>query len=209
MSHFAAWAIAISLAYLGLLFALASFGDRRAEQGRSVIANPYIYTLSLAVYCTAWTYFGSVGVAASQGVAFLPVYLGPTLLALLFLGPVRKILLIAKAYGITSIADFASARYGKSGTVAGLVTIVALLGSIPYISLQLKAVATGIELLFAHDGVSERGRSAPTARFWWRSCSLPLASSSAPVTSMRPSIIRAWCSRSRSRASSNSCVFWS
>ncbi|MCS6877388.1 MAG: sensor histidine kinase [Geminicoccaceae bacterium] len=157
MSQLATLAILISLAYLAFLFALASWGDRRAEQGRSVIANPYIYTLSLAVYCTAWTYFGSVGVAAGQGVGFLPVYLGPTLLALLFLGPVRKILLIAKAYGITSIADFASARYGKSGAVAGLVTIVALVGSIPYISLQLKAVATGIELLLAHDGADAQG----------------------------------------------------
>ncbi|MCS6780207.1 MAG: sensor histidine kinase [Geminicoccaceae bacterium] len=156
MSGVALVAILISLLYLALLFALASWGDRRAERGRSVIANPYVYTLSLAVYCTAWTYFGSVGVAAGQGVGFLPVYLGPTLLALLFMGPVRKILLIAKAYGITSIADFASARYGKSGLVAGLVTIVALVGSIPYISLQLKAVATGIELLLAHDGASAR-----------------------------------------------------
>lgn len=154
MSSLASSAILVSLAYLGLLFALASWGDRRAETGRGVIANPYVYTLSLAIYCTAWTYFGSVGVAAAQGVGFLPVYLGPTLLALLFVGLVRKILLIAKAYGITSIADFASARYGKSGTVAGLVTVVALVGSIPYISLQLKAVAVGIELLLAHDGTS-------------------------------------------------------
>ncbi len=144
--------ILVSLLYLALLFAIASFGDRRAEAGRSVIANPYVYTLSLAVYCTAWTYFGSVGVAAAQGVGFLPVYLGPTLLALLFPVLVRKILVIAKAYGITSIADFASARYGKSGALAGLVTIVALVGSIPYISLQLKAVATGIGLLIAHGG---------------------------------------------------------
>ncbi len=152
MGALATAAVLVSLLYLGLLFALASWGDRRAERGRSVIANPYVYTLSLAVYCTAWTYFGSVGVAAAQGVGFLPVYLGPTLLAFLFVGFVRKILVIAKAYGITSIADFASARYGKSGTVAGLVTIVALVGSIPYISLQLKAVATGIGLLIAHDG---------------------------------------------------------
>ncbi|MCL6607122.1 MAG: sensor histidine kinase [Geminicoccaceae bacterium] len=152
MGWLAPTAILVSLLYLGLLFALASWGDRRAEAGRSVIANPYVYTLSLAVYCTAWTYFGSVGVAAAQGAGFLPVYLGPTLLALLFLGFVRKILVIAKAYGITSIADFASARYGKSGAVAGLVTIVALVGSIPYISLQLKAVATGVGLLIAHGG---------------------------------------------------------
>jgi len=165
MGALASAAVLVSLLYLGLLFALASWGDRRAELGRSVIANPYVYTLSLAVYCTAWTYFGSVGVAAAQGVGFLPVYLGPTLLALLFVGFVRKVLVIAKAYGITSIADFASARYGKSGTVAGLVTIVALVGSIPYISLQLKAVATGIGLLIAHDGAGAvlSGLGADTA----------------------------------------------
>jgi Na+/proline symporter/nitrogen-specific signal transduction histidine kinase len=152
MRSLAPLAVLVSLLYLALLFAIASWGDRRAEVGRSVIANPYVYTLSLAVYCTAWTYFGSVGVAAAQGAGFLPVYLGPTLLAFLFLGVVRKILVVTKAYGITSIADFASARYGKSGTVAGLVTIVALVGSIPYISLQLKAVAAGIELLIGHEG---------------------------------------------------------
>lgn len=144
----------VSLAYLGLLFAIASFGDRRADQGRSLIRSPYVYTLSLAVYCTAWTFYGSVGLAASQGLDFLPVYLGPTLAALLFGFLVRKMLRITKAYGITSIADFAAARYGKSGLLGGLVTIVAILGAIPYIALQLKAIAASVEALLGSGGMA-------------------------------------------------------
>ncbi|MCB9943968.1 MAG: histidine kinase [Geminicoccaceae bacterium] len=139
------WLVAFaSLLYLGLLFALASFGDRRADAGRSVINNPVVYTLSLAVYCSAWTYYGSLGVAATSGIGFLPIYLGPTLAALLFPFVLLKVLRITKAYGITSIADFLAARYGKSGRVGGLVTIVAVIGGIPYISLQLKALAASV-----------------------------------------------------------------
>ena len=142
-----------SLLYLGLLFAIASLGDHRADQGRSLIGSPYIYTLSLGVYCTAWTYYGSVGLASRQGLAFLPIYLGPTLAALLFGFLVRKMLRITKAYGITSIADFIAARYGKSTVLAGLVTVVAVLAAIPYIALQLKAVAASIDPLIAGEGV--------------------------------------------------------
>ncbi len=141
-------ALVVSLAYLALLFALASYGDRRADQGRSVIDGPFTYTLSLAVYCTAWTFYGSVGLAAEYGLRFLPIYLGPTLVALLFPLLHAKILRVAKAYGITSIADFIAARYGKSSLVGGLVTVVAVIGIIPYIALQLKAVATSMEAIF-------------------------------------------------------------
>src|SRR5574337_959967 len=136
-----------SFAYLGLLFAIAHFGDKRADQGRSVIANSTVYALSLAVYCTAWTYFGSVGRAASSGVGFLPVYLGPTLgMALAWL-VLLKMVRISKAYRITSIADFIASRYGKSHVLGGLVSIIALIGTVPYIALQLKAVSSGIDLL--------------------------------------------------------------
>jgi len=105
--------IAASFAYLLLLFAVAYWADRRAQQGRSVIANPWVYALSLAVYCTAWTYFGSVGRAASGGVWFLPIYLGPTLVMVLGWIVLRKMIRIAKTYRITSIADFIASRYGK------------------------------------------------------------------------------------------------
>ncbi|MBE0474755.1 sensor histidine kinase [Rhodoferax sp.] len=141
--------IGASFAYLLLLFAVASFGDWRAAQGRSIIANPWTYALSLAVYCTAWTYFGSVGRAASGGIWFLPIYLGPTLAMTLGWLVLRKMIRIAKAYRITSIADFIGSRYGKSPLLAGLVTLIAVVGIVPYIALQLKAISAGYGLLTA------------------------------------------------------------
>ena len=106
-----------ALAYVGILFGVAYYGDKRADAGRSIIANPYIYTLSIAVYCTAWTFYGSVGRAASSGIGFLPVYLGPTLIAVLFWFTLRRIVRIAKVHRITSIADFIASRYGKKHAV--------------------------------------------------------------------------------------------
>ena len=147
----------VSSAYLGLLFAIAYFGDRRAEQGRSIINSPYVYTLSIAVYCTAWTFYGSVGRAAAGGVGFLPVYLGPTLMAALWWFVLRRMLRITKAYGITSIADFIASRYGKSALLGGLVTVIALVGIMPYISLQLKAVSTSVSVILDYPA---------TAPFW-------------------------------------------
>ncbi len=141
--------IGTSFAYLLLLFAVASFGDWRATQGRSIIANPWTYALSLAVYCTAWTYFGSVGRAASGGIWFLPIYLGPTLAMVLGWLVLRKMIRIAKTYRITSIADFIGSRYGKSPLLAGMVTLIAVVGIVPYIALQLKAVSAGYGLLTA------------------------------------------------------------
>ncbi len=139
--------IGTSFAYLLLLFAVAYLGDRRATQGRSLIANPWTYALSLAVYCTAWTYFGSVGRAATGGIWFLPIYLGPTLAMVLGWMVLRKMIRIAKVYRITSIADFIGSRYGKSPLLAGLVTLIAVVGIVPYIALQLKGVSAGYALL--------------------------------------------------------------
>ncbi len=139
--------VGVSFAYLLVLFAVAYYGDWRATQGRSLLANPWTYAMSLAVYCTAWTYFGSVGRAASGGVWFLPIYLGPTLAMTLGWLVVRKMIRIAKAYRITSIADFIGSRYGKSPLLAGLVTLIAVVGIVPYIALQLKAVSAGYALL--------------------------------------------------------------
>jgi Na+/proline symporter/nitrogen-specific signal transduction histidine kinase len=137
----------ISIAYIGLLFGIAYYGDKRADSGRSIISNPYIYTLSLAVYCTAWTFYGSVGRAAELGISFLPVYLGPTLMAVLFWFVLRRIVRITKVHRITSIADFIASRYGKSTGLGGLVTIIALVGIMPYISIQLKAISTSFNVL--------------------------------------------------------------
>jgi Na+/proline symporter/signal transduction histidine kinase len=137
----------ISFAYVGLLFAIAHMADRRASQGRSIISNPYIYALSLAVYCTAWTFYGSVGRAAAGGLAFLPTYIGPTLLCTLGWVVLRKIIRISKIHRITSIADFIASRYGKSGALASMVTIIAALGIIPYIALQLKAISMSFNII--------------------------------------------------------------
>jgi Na+/proline symporter/nitrogen-specific signal transduction histidine kinase len=139
--------ILISFAYLGLLFAIAYYADRRADAGRSVIASPYIYSLSLAVYATAWTFYGSVGRAASDGVGFLPIYIGPTLMIALWWVVLRKILRISKRNRITSLADFVASRYGKSALLGGLVTVIAVVGILPYISLQLKAVSSSFTIL--------------------------------------------------------------
>src|SRR5258705_9515384 len=139
--------ILISFAYLGLLFAIAYFADKRADAGRSVIASPYIYSLSLAVYATAWTFYGSVGRAASDGVGFLPIYIGPTLMIALWWVVQRKILRISKQNRITSLADFIASRYGKSALLGGVVTVIAVIGILPYISLQLKAVPNSFAIL--------------------------------------------------------------
>ena len=127
--------VGASFAYLLLLFAVAYFGDRRADAGRSVIDNPWVFSLSLAVYCTAWTYFGSVGRAAAAGVWFLPIYLGPMLAMTLAWMVVRKMIRIAREHRITSIADFVASRYGKSPLLAGLVTLITVVGIVPYIAL--------------------------------------------------------------------------
>src|SRR5688572_11061885 len=136
-----------SFLYVGLLFAIAYYGDRRADAGRSIIANPWIYALSLAVYCTSWTFYGSVGRAATTGIGFLPIYLGPTLMAALWWYVMLKIVRISKANRITSIADFIGSRYGKSQTLGGLVTIIAVIGIVPYIALQLKAISTSFAII--------------------------------------------------------------
>ena len=144
----------VSLFYLGTLFAIAYYGDLRADRGKSIISNPFIYTLSIAVYCTAWTFYGSVGRAAETGIGFMPIYLGPTLIAALWWFLLRKIIRIAKVYRITSIADFLSSRYGKSSLIGGLVTIIAVVGIMPYISLQLKAVSTSYSVMLHYPDVA-------------------------------------------------------
>lgn len=145
------WIIVVaSFAYIGFLFAIAWFADRRADRGKSLIANPYIYALSLGVYATAWTFYGSVGRAASDGVGFLPIYLGPTLMMVLWWFLVRKMIRISKANRLTSLADFVASRYGKSALLGGLVTIIAVVGILPYISLQLKAISSSFQILLQY-----------------------------------------------------------
>lgn len=146
-----------SAAYLALLFAIAYWGDRRAEQGRSLLKNPTIYALSIAVYCTSWTFYGSVGRAATTGVGFLPIYIGPTLIFLLGWFVIGKIMRISRKHRITSIADFVASRYGKSHVLGGLVTVIAVVGIMPYISIQLKAVWTSYNVLVDTPQVAPEG----------------------------------------------------
>ena len=146
--------VAASFAYIGLLFAIAWFADRRAARGQSVVSNAWVYSLSLAVYATAWTFYGSVGRAATDGVGFLPIYLGPTLTMLLGWFVLRKMVRIARLNRTTSLADFVASRYGKSALIGGLVTVIAVIGILPYISLQLKAVSTSFQILLGYPEVA-------------------------------------------------------
>jgi Na+/proline symporter/signal transduction histidine kinase len=145
------WAvIAAAFGYIGFLFFVASYGDRLSptQRGR---ASALIYPLSLAIYCTSWTFFGSVGFATRTSVDFLAIYIGPILMIGLATPLLRRVIQLAKSQNITSIADFIGARYGKSQAVAATVALIAIIGSVPYIALQLKAVASSLETILSED----------------------------------------------------------
>ncbi|HEY0234337.1 MAG TPA: hybrid sensor histidine kinase/response regulator [Afipia sp.] len=138
--------IAAAFGYIGLLFIIAFYGDRLTQAQRSR-AGMMIYPLSLAIYCTSWTFFGSVGNATRTGIEFLAIYIGP-IIVIAFCKPLTmRIINLAKSQNITSVADFISARYGKSQAVAATAAIIAIIGSVPYIALQLKAVASSLETI--------------------------------------------------------------
>lgn len=133
--------------YVSGLFLVALWVENRSSTGRSPANHPLVYSLSLAVYCTAWTYYGSVGKAATSGVLFLPIYLGPTIVVLLWWTLLRKLVRLKTVHRITSIADFLSARYDKSQLLAALVTLISIIGIMPYIALQLKAIISTFILI--------------------------------------------------------------
>ncbi|SFT90644.1 Na+/proline symporter [Lishizhenia tianjinensis] len=135
----------IILAYLGLIFYIAFLAEK--QRTRKWVNNPYIYSLSLAVYCSAWTYYGSVGKAANSGYDFLTIYLGPVIALPLWIVVIRKVLRISKNHNVSSIADFISLRYGKNRALGAVVTLVCLLATIPYISLQLKAISDTFHIM--------------------------------------------------------------
>ncbi len=141
----AGWAAVLTaLIYVCALFAIAHFGE---TQGRKIIAGrarPLVYALALGVYCTSWTFFGSVGLASYHSFDFLPIYLGPVLVFALGYPLLMRIVRLAKAQNITSVADFIAARYGKSEQVAALVAMIAVIGAVPYIALQLKAISSSL-----------------------------------------------------------------
>ena len=147
MTVFSIYTIIITfLIYMGILFFIAYSVDNKNFLNSKKLA-PYIYALSFSIYCTAWTYYGSVGLAVNSGFLFLSVYLGPTLIILLWPIILKKMIRIKNIFKITSLADLITVRYDKSRLIGAIVSIGALLGTIPYISIQLKALITSIEIL--------------------------------------------------------------
>ena len=135
--------IAVSFAYVALLFAVAFAAERAGNRGW--LRSPIIYTLSLSVYCTAWTFYGAVGYAARSGLEFLTIYLGPTLVFVGWYWILRKLVRIGRMQRVTSIADLISSRYGKSNALAVIVTMMAVVGTTPYIALQLQSVTLSFQ----------------------------------------------------------------
>ncbi|HTO31764.1 MAG TPA: PAS-domain containing protein, partial [Pararhizobium sp.] len=144
---------AAAFAYLLLLFAVASYGDRQARKTAAAgQGRPLVYALSLAIYCTSWTYFGGIGLAAERGLEFTGIYIGPILIFTIGLPVLRRIIALAKAQKLTSVADFIAARYGKNPAVAAIVAFISLVGAIPYIALQLKAVSSSVSAMIDTSG---------------------------------------------------------
>ena len=155
MTLSADFVIATAMAYVGLLFLIAYLGDRRARKHPgSFLRSPFVYTLAISVYCTSWTFYGAVGSAARNGLEYLAIYLGPTLVFVGWWFVLRKLVRISHAQRLTSIADLLSSRFGKSSRLAVLVTVIAVIGIAPYIALQLKAVTSSIQAIA---GASEFG----------------------------------------------------
>ena len=142
--------IAVAFGYIGLLFVIASYGEKLTQLQRGRIGG-LIYPLSMAIYCTSWTFFGSVGLATRTGIEFIAIYVGPILMIAFCTPVLMRVIRLAKAQNITSIADFIAARYGKSQAVAATAACIAIIGSVPYIALQLKAVASSLETILNQD----------------------------------------------------------
>ena len=152
----------VALAYMAILFAIAFYGDRRSAPLPPRV-RAWVYSLSLAVYCTSWTFFGAVGQAAEQLWSFLPIYLGPILLLVCAPWVLQKMVMISKQENITSIADFIAARYGKSQSLAVVVALICLVGVLPYIALQLKGIVLGVNLLIGAGADATGTRAQDTA----------------------------------------------
>jgi len=149
--------ILAAIAYVGLLFVLAFISDARARRGEGgMLRSPFVYTLSISIYCTSWTFYGAVGTAARSGLEFLAIYLGPTLIFVGWWFVLRKLVRIGRIQRITSVADLLSSRYGKSNPLGVLATLIAIVSVTPYIALQLKAITTSIQVVSAADSASGR-----------------------------------------------------
>ncbi|WP_425596535.1 sodium:solute symporter family transporter, partial [Roseobacter litoralis] len=138
--------IAVCLAYVSILFLVAFIAERAGTQGRGdwLLRSPLVYTLSLSIYCTAWTFYGAVGNAARSGLEYVTIYLGPSLVILGWWWILRRLVRIGRSHKVTSIADLISSRFGKSNTLAIVVTIMAVITVTPYIALQLQSVTLSL-----------------------------------------------------------------
>ena len=138
--------IATAVAYVGLLFVIAYLGDRHTRTTTGgFLRSPFVYTLSISVYCTSWTFYGAVGTAARNGLEFLTIYLGPTIVFVGWWFSLRRLVRISHDHRITSSADLLSSRFGKSSKLAVLITVLAVIAIAPYIALQLKSITSSIE----------------------------------------------------------------
>ena len=159
--------VLVCLLYVAFLFVVAFGADRAARRGRGTwLRSPVVYTLSLSIYCTAWTFYGAVGSAARSGLEFLTIYLGPTLVMIGWWWTLRKMVRVGRSQRITSIADLISSRYGKSNLLAVLVTLLAVVGTTPYIALQLQSVTLSFATFAAHDAPGATLPTQQSTAFW-------------------------------------------
>ncbi|WIV49642.1 sensor histidine kinase [Marivivens sp. LCG002] len=159
--------IAVALLYVVFLFGIAFFAEKRARAGRSGwVSSPWIYTLSLSIYCTAWTFYGAVGYAARSGLEYLTVYLGPTIVMLGWWWIVRKLVRIGRSQRITSIADLISSRFGKSTSLGVIVTLIAVVAATPYLALQLQSVTLSFAVFAEAGGTHWTQADLSRAALW-------------------------------------------
>jgi len=162
--------VAVCMAYVILLFGVAFAADRLSSTGRTTwLRSPLVYTLSLSIYCTAWTFYGAVGYAARSGLEFVTIYLGPTLVMIGWWWGLRKLVRVGRSQRVTSIADLISSRYGKSNTLAVCVTLLAVIGVTPYIALQLQSITLSFDIFAEADPVSRPGEGSSA---FWVACGL-------------------------------------
>ena len=159
--------IFIALGYVLLLFAIAFVAERRAANGHSNwLTSPWIYTLSLSIYCTGWTFYGAVGYAARSGLEFVTIYLGPTLVMVGWWWVLRRLVRIGRAHRITSIADMVSSRFGKSTSLGVIVTLISVIAAMPYIALQLQSVTLSFAVFAQTEGVSWDRQDVNVTALW-------------------------------------------
>ena len=139
--------VAIIICYVAVLYLIATWGSSESKLAKKVSSSAFVYILSIAVYCTSWTFYGSVGLASRAGILVYCVYMGPTILLFMMWPMLRRILRVKQAYHVNSIADFISARFNQSFALAGLASVVAMVGIVPYLALQLKAINTSFGIM--------------------------------------------------------------